>query len=45
VACRTLMMEINMLDAILIAATWPPAPVQGAVYALLALAMFWAGTL
>jgi hypothetical protein len=35
-------METNMLDTILAAATWPPALVQGAVYALLALALLWA---
>jgi hypothetical protein len=33
-----------MFDTILAAATWPPPLVQGAVYALLALAMLWAGT-
>jgi hypothetical protein len=31
-----------MLDRIVAAATWPPALVQGAVYALLALALLWA---
>jgi hypothetical protein len=36
-------MEISMLDAILAAATWPPLAVQAAVYALLALALLWAG--
>jgi hypothetical protein len=35
--------EINMLDLILATATWPPALVQAALYALLVLAM-WAGT-
>jgi hypothetical protein len=37
------MMEINMLDTILAAATWQPPLVQGAAYALLVLAL-WAGT-
>jgi hypothetical protein len=33
-----------MLDLIIAAATRPPPPVRGVVYALLVLALLWAGT-